>query len=220
MPSLDMSWMRGYPYVRIDPPVLVSLHTLVPLHALIALYARIPLHALAVLYTLTALYALTVLHALVILHALAPRCLLAVPCALELVAAGALGDIKGRVKGIEVPAVQMVLDVAQDFTETLEMDDLPFPQEPDGIADLRVFHHAEDIVIGDTRFLFCSKVLEQVGDGIAFRLEFAGIKGDAACGLRPDPYCVVDIIGAEAGTLDLLRGQVAGQLVDDRAYDL
>ena len=51
----------------------------------------------------------------------------------------------------------MVLDVPEGFSEPLEMDDLPFPQEPDGIADFGIFDHAENVVVGYTGFLLCCK---------------------------------------------------------------
>ena len=56
--------------------------------------------------------------------------------------------VKCRVKGIEVAAVQMVLNVPEGFTKALEVNDFPFPQEADGIADIVVFDHAEDVVVG------------------------------------------------------------------------
>lgn len=113
----------------------------------------------------------------------------------------------------------MILHIPKGFAEPLEVDDLTFSQETDGIADLRVFDYTEDIVVGGAGFLFCRQVLKQICDRISLGLEFTGIERHTACRLRPDTGGVVDIVGAEAGGLDLFRGQIPGQLVDDGCHD-
>ena len=125
------------------------------------------------------------------------------------------GVVKGRVQGVEVAAVQAVLDAAKNFSESLEMYDFPFPQKADGVADFRILDDPQDVVVGGSGFLFRRQILEQVGDGIPFGLKFTGVEGNAAGGLGPDAGGVVDIVGAEAGVLDFLGRQVPGQLVDD-----
>ena len=114
----------------------------------------------------------------------------------------------------------MVLNVPQGFAETLEVDDLPLPQKPDGIAYFRVFYNTQDIVIGGAGFLLCCQILEKIRNGIALGLELTGVKGNAACGLGPDAGGMIDILGAKARCLDLLRGKVSGKLVDDSCHDL
>lgn len=114
----------------------------------------------------------------------------------------------------------MILHVPEGFAESLEVDDLTLSQEADRIADFRVFDHTEDVLIGGAGFLLCRQVLEQIRDGIALGLEFTGVEGNAAGCLRPDTGSVVDIVGSEAGGLDLLRSQVSGQLMDDGGHDL
>ena len=61
--------------------------------------------------------------------------------------------IQHQIEGIEVPAVQTVLEAAQGFTESLEMNDLPFPEEADGIAHVRFLHQTQDVVVGGAGFL-------------------------------------------------------------------
>lgn len=68
-------------------------------------------------------------------------------CVLAFTAAGALGDVEGRIKCIEILAVQMILNIPQGFTEPLEMHDFPFTQESDRVADFRILYHAQDIVV-------------------------------------------------------------------------
>ena len=124
---------------------------------------------------------------------------------LLLLAAWPLSGIEGWVEGIEVAAVQMVLNITQGFPEPLEMDDLPLAQETDGITHIVVLDHAQDVVVGGAGLLLCRQVLEQIGNGVSFGLEFTGIKGNAARCLGPDSGGMVNIVRTEAGFLDLLR---------------
>ena len=48
----------------------------------------------------------------------------------------------------------MILYEPQAFTESLEVYDLPLPQEADGVANFCVFHQPENVVIGAPGFLF------------------------------------------------------------------
>lgn len=139
--------------------------------------------------------------------------------ALCLIGVGVLRFVKSRVKGVEVAAVQMLLNRAESFAETLEMNNFTFPKEADGVADFRVFDDTEDVVVGGAGFLFRRQILEQIRNRISLGLEFTGIERYAACCLRPDTGGVVDIVGAEAGGFDLFRGQIPGQLVDDGCHD-
>lgn len=63
--------------------------------------------------------------------------------------------IEGRVEGVEVPAVQMILHDSESFAESLEMHDLSGAEKFDGIVDVRVvFDKAENVVVSDPGFLF------------------------------------------------------------------
>ena len=63
-------------------------------------------------------------------------------------------QIKFRVDGVEVLAVQILLDESERFTESLIMYDLAFSQETDRVEDVRVVAHADDVIIGGAGFLF------------------------------------------------------------------
>ena len=63
-------------------------------------------------------------------------------------------QIKFRVDGVEVLAVQILLDESERFAESLIMYDLAFSQETDRVEDVRVIAHADDVVIGGAGFLF------------------------------------------------------------------
>ena len=123
--------------------------------------------------------------------------------------------VKAWVEGIEVAAVQVILQISQGFTEPLEVDDLTFPQEADRVAYIRVFYKPKDVVVCGSGFLFGSHVFEKVGDRVAFRLELGGAVWHAACGLGPDAHGVIDIVRRESLCLQFLRRQVSCQLVDD-----
>ena len=95
------------------------------------------------------------------------------------------------------------------------MNDLSGAEEADGIADFRILYQAENVVIGGAGFLFCRQVLCQIGDGIPFGLEFAGVERNAASRLRPEGQGVINIVFVKPRGFDFLRSQILGQLVDN-----
>ena len=62
------------------------------------------------------------------------------------------------------------------FTETLEVNHLAFPEELDGLAHVRFLDQAQNVLIGGAGFLLCGQILCQVGDGVALHLEFTGVE--------------------------------------------
>ena len=80
-------------------------------------------------------------------------------------------QIEGRVEGIEIFRIQVVLDHAEGFAETLEMDDFALTEEADGIGDVGIVGKAQDVVVDDARLLFGGQVLGDVGDGVALDLK-------------------------------------------------
>lgn len=54
----------------------------------------------------------------------------------------------------------MILHIAENFAEPLKMDNLPFAQEADGVADLWILNHPKDVVIRYPGFLLCRQILE------------------------------------------------------------
>lgn len=64
------------------------------------------------------------------------------------------------------------------FTEPLEVDDFPFPQELDGVPYVRVVRQAEDVVIGNAGLLLSRQILGQVADGVPLGLEGSGAEGE------------------------------------------
>lgn len=48
--------------------------------------------------------------------------------------------IEFRIEGIEVFAVKFILDDAERFSETLEVNDFTFPKETDGSGNIRILY--------------------------------------------------------------------------------
>ena len=67
--------------------------------------------------------------------------------------------INTRVAGVEILAVEMVGRDPEAFAETLVVDDLPFPQEFQRIADIRVVDEAEQVVVRCTGLLLGCHIL-------------------------------------------------------------
>lgn len=63
--------------------------------------------------------------------------------------------IKGRVKCIKVLGIQVIGDYAERFAKPLIMNHFPLSQEANGIRHLRILYQAQNIVVGDSCFLFC-----------------------------------------------------------------
>ena len=128
--------------------------------------------------------------------------------------------VKAGVHIVDVLFAKTVLHQPEPLAEALEVDDLPRPQEADGVGDIRVVGEAEAGVGGDPGLLLGGPVLREVGDGVAGDLHGGGGPGVAGGELGEDPGGVVHEVGLKAGVLDLLLRQVPGQLVDDGPHHL
>ena len=65
--------------------------------------------------------------------------------------------LKGRVGGVDIALIQLFPEQLGRFSEALEVDDLPFPQELDHVVHVRVVRQPQDVVIGYPCFLLCYK---------------------------------------------------------------
>lgn len=59
----------------------------------------------------------------------------------------------------------------------------------------------------------------QVRDGVAFGLEIGGSPWSSAGGLWPEREGMIHIVRGKTGTLDFLRGEIFGELVDNGTDD-
>ena len=63
--------------------------------------------------------------------------------------------VESGVHIVDILLIQFVLRQPQALAEALEVDDLPGPQEPDGVVDVWIVRHAQDVVIRKAGFLLC-----------------------------------------------------------------
>ena len=73
-----------------------------------------------------------------------------------------------------------------------------FPQEPDRVADVRILYNAKDIVVRGPRLLLRRQILEKIRERISLGLKLAGVEGNAARRLGPDPRGMIDIIRTQS----------------------
>lgn len=106
------------------------------------------------------------------------------------------------------------------FTETLEVNDLPFAKESDHIIDIRIIGQAEDVIVGKAGLLLCRHVLSEIGNNIASNLHCGGGPGIARGKLRIYPGGVVHKIGIKPGGFDLILIEVACKLMDQSTHHL
>lgn len=107
------------------------------------------------------------------------------------------------------------------FAEALEVDNLPFPEEPDHVVHIRVVGQPQNVVVGEPGLLFGGQVLSQVGDNVAGGLDRACGPGEAGGGGWVDAGGVVHKVGGERGVVPyLLVGEVPSQLVDNGRHHL
>ena len=66
---------------------------------------------------------------------------------------GTLSQVDGGVHAVDIALVQLPAEQLDGFTEPLEMDDLPFPEELDDVIDVWIITESENVVIGRTGLL-------------------------------------------------------------------
>ena len=65
------------------------------------------------------------------------------------------GLVVGRIDGVEILGIQIVLGNAEGVGEALIVNDLAGSKKFDGLPDIRVVGQTENVVIGGARFLLC-----------------------------------------------------------------
>ena len=96
--------------------------------------------------------------------------------------------INGRVHIVHVLLVELFPKELNRFTKSLEVDDLPLPQELDSVVDIGVITKPEDIVVSGPGFLFRSQILRKIRNGISCDLDGSG-----------RPWCTGGGSGVDAG---------------------
>ena len=68
-------------------------------------------------------------------------------------------QIQSRIHIVHIFLVQLFPQELAGLTEPLEMDDFPFPEEPDHVIHIRVIAEPEDVVVGHPCFLLCCNLI-------------------------------------------------------------
>ena len=131
-----------------------------------------------------------------------------------------ISAIEAGIDVINVLFIQPLSGETEPFAEALEVHDLSCAEELDDVADIRIVGKAKDVVVGHTRLLLGGKVFGEIGDGVTGDLHGAGRPRVAGGELREHARCVIDKVGIKAGLLDLILGQIARELMNDRTDHL
>lgn len=117
--------------------------------------------------------------------------------------------------GVIVFAVQVVNGVTERLAEALIVDDFALAQELNDVAHVGVIHEPQNVIVGHARLLLGGEVLVEVGNRVALDLQIRGGKRLARGGGGIGAHRVVHEVFIKAARLDLLGGEVTGQLMDD-----
>lgn len=126
-------------------------------------------------------------------------------------------QVQRRIHIVHIFLIQLFPQELAGFTEPLEVDDLPLPEEPDGVVHIRVIAEPENVVISHPGFLLCGQIFRQVGHRVAGDGDSGGVPGTAGGGGGIDTGGVIHEIGRKAGFPNLTVAEFPGQLVDDGA---
>ena len=106
------------------------------------------------------------------------------------------------------------------FTEALEVDDLPLPQETNNIADIRVIRQAQNVVIGHPCFLFSGHILGQITNHIPLNTNTSSVPWRPRGSGGINPSGVIYKVGCKSALFQLLLGKPTGKLMNDSANHL
>lgn len=68
--------------------------------------------------------------------------------------------VDSRIHKVYILVVQLLTQQLNSFTETLKMNDLPFPKEFDHIIYVRIVRQSKNIIISYSSFLLCCVVFK------------------------------------------------------------
>ena len=104
------------------------------------------------------------------------------------------------------------------FAEPLEVDNLPFPQELDGVPHIRVVGETENVVVGHSGLLFCAQVLVQICNGVPCDGKGVGIEGGSGGCRGIHSSGVIHKVVVKSGGFDLFWRHIAGELIHNGAH--
>ena len=128
--------------------------------------------------------------------------------------------IKRRVYDINILLIEPVDRLSQPLAEALIVDYLALAEITYDVVYIRVVAETQDIVIGQSSFLFGGHVLVEVGNDVSGHGHSRRAPRRARSKLRIYTGRVVYKIGIKARLFDFVRRHAAGELVNDSAYHL
>ena len=128
--------------------------------------------------------------------------------------------IEGWVADVEVFGVKVILRDAEGIAEALIMHDLALAEEFDHVVDVGVVRQTQDIVIGRARLLLSGEVLIKISEDIALDADVFHIKRHSRCGDGIRAGGMIYEIRREGSSVDLLKREIFGELMDDRRHHL
>ena len=130
------------------------------------------------------------------------------------------GLVEGGVADVEVLRVEVILRDAEGVAEALIMHDLALAEEFDHVVDVGVVGQTQDIVVGRARLLLGGEVLVKIGEDIALDADVLHIKRHARRGDGVRAGGVIYEIRREWCSVDLLKREIFGKLMDYRRHHL
>ena len=67
-------------------------------------------------------------------------------------------NIKRGIHAVHILLIQLFTQLLHAFSEALEMDDLPFPQELDHIVHIRIIGKTQNIIVGGACLLLWERI--------------------------------------------------------------
>ena len=127
--------------------------------------------------------------------------------------------VKGRIICIEIAfAFIRFLSNRNCLAESLIMYDFSFTQEFYRLNNIRIIYKAQNIIVCQSRLLFCCKVLVQIRKHISGNLECACRKWHTGSCLRIYSCCMVNKVSVKSTALYFLRRQISCQLIKNGGY--
>ena len=68
-------------------------------------------------------------------------------------------QIQRRIHIVHIFLIQFFPQELAGFAEPLEVDDLPLPEEPDGVVHIRVIAEPENVVVSHPSLLLCCNLI-------------------------------------------------------------
>jgi hypothetical protein len=94
------------------------------------------------------------------------------------------------------------------------MDDFPFAQELESVANIGVVGELDQVFVSGTGLLLDGHILMEIGDRVTLGLDVGGRPGGAGGVDKVEGAVVVGIVAVQAGAFDFFQGSVFYEVID------